>query len=124
MIVTDHAPHSAEEKAKPLAKAPSGITGLETSLALGIKSLVQPGHISLMKLIRLMSDNPARFYRMIPEGIAEGAVADIVIFGENELWTVKAEEFASKASNSPFIGWELPGKIHYTICGGRIVYNA
>lgn len=124
MIVTDHAPHSAEEKAKPLAQAPSGITGLETSLALGIKSLVQPGHISLMKLISLMSDAPMRFYRMIPEGIAEGAAADLVIFGENELWTVKAEEFASKASNSPFIGWELPGRVHYTICGGRIIYSA
>ncbi len=124
MIVTDHAPHSAEEKAKPLAQAPSGITGLETSLALGIKSLVQPGHISLMKLISLMSDAPMRFYRMIPEGISEGAAADLVIFGENELWTVKAEEFASKASNSPFIGWELPGRVHYTICGGRIIYSA
>ena len=123
MIVTDHAPHSAEEKAKPLGQAPSGITGLETSLALGIKSLVQPGHISLMKLISLMSDNPARFYRMIPEGIAEGAVADLVIFGENENWTVRAEDFASKATNSPFIGWELPGRIHYTICGGKIVYK-
>ena len=124
MIVTDHAPHSAEEKAKPIAQAPSGITGLETSLALGIKSLVQPGHISLMKLISLMSDAPMRFYRMIPEGISEGAAADLVIFGENELWTVKAEEFASKASNSPFIGWELPGRVHYTICGGRIIYSA
>ncbi len=124
MIVTDHAPHSAEEKARPLAQAPSGITGLETSLALGIKSLVQPGHISLMKLISLMSDAPMRFYRMIPEGIAEGAAADLVIFGENELWTVRAEEFASKAANSPFIGWELPGRVHYTICGGKVVYSA
>ena len=99
MIVTDHAPHSMEEKAKPLADAPSGITGLETSLSLGIKSLVQPGHISLMKLMELMSKNPAEFYRMEPASIAEGAVADLVIFGENELWTV--DKFASKASNSP-----------------------
>lgn len=109
MIVTDHAPHSMEEKAKPLADAPSGITGLETSLSLGIKSLVQPGHISLMKLMELMSKNPAEFYRMEPASITEGAVADLVIFGENELWTV--DKFASKASNSPFKGWELPGKV-------------
>ena len=121
MIVTDHAPHSAEEKAKPLDQAPSGITGLETSLALGIKSLVQPGHITLMKLMELMSKNPAEFYRMVPASVSEGAVADLVIFGENELW--KVEEFASKASNSPFLGWELPGKIHYTICDGKIVYK-
>ena len=121
MIVTDHAPHSAEEKAKPLDQAPSGITGLETSLALGIKSLVQPGHITLMKLMELMSKKPAEFYRMVPASVSEGAVADLVIFGENELW--KVEEFASKASNSPFLGWELPGKIHYTICDGKIVYK-
>lgn len=122
MIVTDHAPHSIEEKAKPLADAPSGITGLETSLSLGIKSLVQPGHISLMKLMELMSKNPAEFYRMEPASITEGAVADLVIFGENELWTV--DKFASKASNSPFKGWELPGKVHFTICDGNIVYEA
>lgn len=122
MIVTDHAPHSMEEKAKPLANAPSGITGLETSLSLGIKSLVQPGHISLMKLMELMSKNPAEFYRMEPASITEGAVADLVIFGENELWTV--DKFASKASNSPFKGWELPGKVHFTICDGNIVYEA
>ena len=122
MIVTDHAPHSMEEKAKPLADAPSGITGLETSLSLGIKSLVQPGYISLMKLMELMSKNPAEFYRMEPASITEGAVADLVIFGENELWTV--DKFASKASNSPFKGWELPGKVHFTICDGNIVYEA
>lgn len=122
MIVTDHAPHSMEEKAKPLADAPSGITGLETSLSLGIKSLVQPGHISLMKLMELMSKNPAEFYRMEPASITEGAVADLVIFGENELWTV--DKFASKAPNSPFKGWELPGKVHFTICDGNIVYEA
>lgn len=124
MIVTDHAPHSEEEKAKPLESAPSGITGLETSLALGIKSLVEPGHISLMKLMELMSKNPAEFYRMVPGSVTNGAPADLVIFGEKETWTVRKEDFASKASNSPFIGWELPGKVHYTICSGKIVYQA
>ena len=122
MIVTDHAPHSAEEKARPLDKAPSGITGLETSLALGIKSLVQPGYISLLKLMEVMSKNPMEFYRKEPVSIREGAEADLVIFGENELWTVK--DFASKACNSPFVGWELPGKIHYTICSGKIIYSS
>lgn len=123
MIVTDHAPHSEEEKAKPLESAPSGITGLETSLALGIKSLVEPGHISLMKLMELMSKNPAEFYRMVPGSVTKGAPADLVIFGEKETWTVRKEDFASKASNSPFNGWELPGKVHYTICSGKIVYQ-
>ena len=121
MIVTDHAPHSAEEKAKPMAQAPSGITGLETSLALGIYSLVQPGHLTLMELMTLMSKNPAEFYHLTPGSIQPGAAADLVIFGEKELWTVG--NYASKAVNSPFTGWELPGKVHYTICGGKIVYQ-
>lgn len=122
MIVTDHAPHSAEEKARPLESAPSGITGLETSLGLGIRSLVEPGYLTLMELMACMSRNPAEFYRMIPGSVAEDAPADLVIFGEKELW--KVESFASKASNSPFVGWELPGKVHYTICAGKIVYRA
>ena len=122
MIVTDHAPHSAEEKARPLAEAPSGITGLETSLGLGILSLVEPGYLTLLDLMRLMSKAPAEFYRMVPGSIAEGAPADLVIFGEHEKW--KVEHFASKASNSPFMGWELPGKVHYTICNGEIAYQS
>ena len=121
MIVTDHAPHSKEEKARPLAEAPSGIIGLETSLALGIMSLVQPGHITLMKLLELMSTNPAKLYRMEPGSIQEGSPADIVIFGEDEEWV--AGDYASKAENSPFTGWTLPGKVRYTICNGKIVYK-
>ena len=122
MIVTDHAPHSREEKARPMSEAPSGIIGLETSLALGIRSLVDPGHISLMQLLTLMSTNPARFYRMIPGAVTQDAPADLVIFSEKELW--RADHFVSKADNSPFKGWELPGRIHYTICAGRIIYRA
>ena len=122
MIVTDHAPHSDEEKARPMESAPSGITGIETSLALGIKMLVKTGEISLMKLIELMSTNPAKFYRMIPGSIEEGNVADLIIFGEDENWV--ADHFESKASNTPFKGWTLPGRIHYTICDGKIIYRA
>ena len=121
MIVTDHAPHSDEEKARPLAEAPSGITGLETSLGLGILSLVKPGHITLLKLMELMSKNPAELYRMIPGSLQEGEAADIVIFGEDDEWIVG--DFASKAKNTPFTGWKLPGKVHYTICNGEIVYS-
>lgn len=122
MIVTDHAPHSAEEKARPLSEAPSGITGLETSLGLGLLSLVEPGYLTLQKLMELMSRNPAEFYRMIPGSIAEDAPADLIIFSETERWRV--EQFVSKASNSPFSGWELPGRVYYTICAGKIVYKA
>ncbi len=121
MIVTDHAPHSSDEKKKTLEKAPSGIIGLETSLALGIRELVQPGRISLMKLIELMSTNPARLYNLTPGSVTAGAAADLVIFGENEKFRV--ENFKSKASNSPFLGWTLPGKIHMTICNGKVIYK-
>lgn len=121
MIVTDHAPHSAEEKARSMREAPSGITGLETSLGLGLLSLVEPGHLTLLQLMALMSRNPAEFYGMIPGSIAEDAPADLVIFSGTERW--KVEHFASKASNSPFLGWELPGKVYYTICAGKIVYE-
>ncbi|MDO4476099.1 MAG: dihydroorotase [Lachnospiraceae bacterium] len=122
LIVTDHAPHSREEKERPMAQAMSGITGLETSLALGIRSLVQPGHLSLMKLLECMSVNPARLYHLPVPRIAEGVKADLVLFGENEEWT--ASEFASRSDNTPFKGWVLPGRVHRTICDGRIVYSS
>ena len=121
LIATDHAPHSMEEKAKPLTEAPSGITGLETSLGLGITSLVKEGHLTLMELLEKMTCNPAMLYRL-PGGIIQvNAPADLVVFDPDEIWTVT--DFASKASNSPFKGAELFGKIHYTICGGKIVYR-
>ena len=121
LIATDHAPHSAEEKEKALPEAPSGIIGLETSLALGIKSLVLPGHLSLMQLLSKMSEMPARIYGLEPGQICEGSEADLVIFSETETW--KADRFVSRASNSPFLGWTLPGKIHAVICRGKIVYR-
>ena len=121
LIATDHAPHSAEEKAKPLTEAPSGITGLETSLGLGITSLVKPGHLSLMDLLAKMTCNPADLYQLPAGNIQVNAPADFVIFNPEEKWTVS--DFASKASNSPFKGTELYGKIHYTICNGEIIYR-
>lgn len=121
MIVTDHAPHSAEEKALPLTKAPSGIIGLETSLALGITELVKKERLTMVQLMEKMSWNPSRLYHLDCGRLEEGAPADLVIFDEKERWTVK--EFASKASNSPFIGTELEGKVKYTICGGKVVYQ-
>ena len=123
MIATDHAPHSAEEKARPLTEAPSGITGLETALALGITSLVNKGHLTMVQLMEKMSLNPARLYHLECGRLEEGRPADLVIFDPEKTWIVKAEEFASKAANSPFIGTELTGKVVYTICGGKVVYE-
>ncbi len=121
MIATDHAPHSREEKSKVLTEAPSGIIGLETALALGITELVEKGYLTLPELIEKMSLNPARLYGLDCGKMEEGAKADLVIFHPKESFTV--EKFYSKSANSPFIGWKLKGKIHYTICDGKIVYK-
>lgn len=123
LIATDHAPHSAEEKAaNPMWTAPSGITGLETSLGLGITSLVKPGHLTLMQLLEKMTCNPAKLYKLPGGNIEINAPADFVIFNPEEEWTV--DNFASKSTNTPFKGYKLLGKIHYTICNGKVVYKA
>lgn len=121
MIATDHAPHSAEEKAKSITEAPSGIIGLETSLALGITSLVKPGHLSLVELIKKMSLNPARIYGLDKGTLEIGRDADLVIFDTDKCWT--PEKYHSKAVNTPFTGMELNGEVCATICGGDIVFK-
>ena len=123
LIATDHAPHSAQEKAtEPMHKAPSGIIGLETSLGLGITSLVKPGHLTLMELLKKMTCNPASLYKLPGGSIEVNAPADFVIFNPDEEWVV--DGFVSKSANSPFLGVKLFGKIYYTICDGKIVYKA
>lgn len=122
MIATDHAPHSPEEKARPLTDAPSGIIGLETALAVCITKLVKPGYLTLCQLMEKMSLNPARLYKLDCGRLQEGAPGDLVIFDENRQWVV--EGFASKSSNSPFLGETLTGKVVYTICGGNVVFTS
>lgn len=120
-IATDHAPHSVEEKSKAFKDAPSGITGLETSLALGVTTLVKGGHLTMMQLMEKMSKNPATLYKLAPMGITKGAPADLVIFNPNEEFVVG--DYESKAVNSPFTGSKLYGVVNYTICNGKIVYQ-
>jgi dihydroorotase len=119
MIATDHAPHSREEKKKELRLAPSGITGLETSLALGIRELVKPGYMTLMELLRRMTQGPADIYGLDAGCIREGGMADLVIFSPDEEWDFVSS--VSKSSNTPFLGQRLPGRIYDTICKGKIV---
>ena len=123
IIATDHAPHSREEKAKDIKDAPSGMIGLETSLALGITNLVETGELELIDLLEKMTINPAMLYHLNAGRITEGGPADLVLFDPDKKWTVE-DHFYSKANNSPFIGMELTGKVQYTICGGKIVYQA
>ena len=120
IIATDHAPHSAAEKEKPFPDAPSGIIGLETALALGITSLVRPGHLTLMQLLEKMTINPARLYRLPYGIIKQDSPADLIIFNPEEPWI--PDSYHSMSSNSPFTGSKLYGKVKYTLCSGRIVY--
>ena len=119
IIATDHAPHSKEEKDRSITAAPSGIIGLETSLALGITSLVRPGHLTMLQLLEKMTVNPAKLYGLPSGRIEEGAPADLILFDPEEKWT--PTEYVSMSSNSPFTGWELYGKVKMTICGGKII---
>ncbi|MCM1185117.1 MAG: dihydroorotase [Lachnoclostridium sp.] len=121
IIATDHAPHTAEEKNKPITEAPSGIIGLETALSLGITVLVEGGHLTMKELLLKMSTNPAEMYHLNAGYLTEGGPADIVLIDPKEKFTVG--DFASKASNSPFMGWELTGRVKMTICNGEIVYG-
>ena len=122
MIATDHAPHSVEEKAKPITESPSGIIGLETSLSLGIRELVETGYLTMKQLVERMSLAPAKLYHIDAGYLAENGPADLVIFDEKAQWI--AGDYASKASNTPFTGEKMPGVIAYTICDGKIVYQA
>ena len=122
-IATDHAPHSAQEKAKPLAEAPSGMVGLETSLAATLTALYHTGEMDLSDILKKMTFNPACILG-IPKGrLSLGGEADFTVFDPNEAWTVDPEQFASKGRNTPFAGRELKGKVKYTIVGGKIVYE-
>lgn len=122
-IVTDHAPHCAWEKAQDLQQAPSGMVGLETSLGLSLTYLYRAGHMSLLDVINRMSTAPAALLRLPKGTLQVGQHADMVIFDLDERWTVDREAFASKGRNTPFHGFQLQGKVKYTISMGQIIYQ-
>ena len=122
-IVTDHAPHTAEENARGLEKAPSGMVGLETSLGITLTQLYHTGEMTLPEIIAKMTVNPARILNLDCGRLSAGSAADLTIFDPNEEWVVDAEKFASKGRNTPFNGRTLKGKVKYTIVGGKIIYQ-
>ena len=122
-IATDHAPHAAELKSRPMAEAPFGVTGLETALALGLKQLVHSGRIAMGQLIALMSSKPARIINKPLGCIRVGGAADLTLFDPDLEWTYRAAEGYSKSSNSPFDGWKFRGAVTATIVQGRVVYR-
>lgn len=121
LIATDHAPHTAQEKAQDITKAPSGIIGLETALPLAITELVNGGCLTMKSVLKRMSTNPAAMYRLDAGYLAEGGPADIILV--DTAATQVFAEYLSRSSNSPFTGRELHGVVKATICGGKVVYQ-
>lgn len=121
-IITDHAPHTAEEKADFL-HAPNGVVGLETSFAACYTYLVKTGVISLRRLVELMSENPATLLGIPGGSLEEGGPADIAIADPNRKWTVDPQKLHSKSKNTVFKGMTLQGKVTTTLCRGEIVYQ-
>ena len=122
-IITDHAPHTKEEKEVGLEKAPNGIIGFETALAATVTNLVDKGYISYLDMVRLTSYNPAKILNLDKGSLQEGKIADITIFNPNEEYIYQKEDIVSKSKNTPFIGKKLKGKVKYTIVNGNIVYE-
>lgn len=123
-IATDHAPHTIQEKNTTMEKAPFGIVGLETVAALTYSQLVQKGVLTPMQMAERMSYCPARIMKMDKGDIQVGKQADIVIFDPDAVYRIDKETFASKGRNTPFDGKEVTGKVLFTICDGKIVYEA
>lgn len=124
VIATDHAPHSADEKAKGLAKSAMGVVGLETAFAVLYTKLVKTGILPLEKLINMMSVRPREIFGFDGGKIEEGQVADLALLDLDTKWTVNPDNFETLGRATPFEGWELQGKNILTICEGEIVYEA
>lgn len=122
VIATDHAPHSAEEKAKSIRNAPFGIVGLETAAALTYTHLVKPGVLTMMQMAEKMSYNPAKILGLNKGVIEAGAPADLVIFDAGAKWVIDPEAFASKGKNTPFAGKTVSGKVRVTISDGEVAF--
>lgn len=123
VISTDHAPHSENEKEAEFDKAPFGITGLETSLALSLR-LVEEKVLTLSDLVRKMSQGPAEIIQIDRGHLTEGAVADVTVFDPALEWTVDKDKFESKSKNSPFLGWKMKGRATEVISEGRLVMES
>ena len=123
VISTDHAPHSAEEKARDLEHAPFGIVGLETSVALTLTNLVKKGYITPLQMAAKMSYNPAKVLGIDKGTLNEGAIADITIINPDKEYTIDVNTFVSKGKNTPFHGYKVFGEVECTILGGKAVYE-
>ncbi len=109
-FVTDHAPHTVDDKRQPFEQAPFGIVGLETALALTITFLVTPGHLTLARALELWTEAPRRVFQLPPVSLEPGSPADLTLIDPDVEWTIEAARFRSKGRNTPFEGWKVRGK--------------
>ena len=121
-IVTDHAPHTKEAKAD-FEKAPNGVVGLETSLAVTLTQLYENKKATLTDIVRLMSENPRKVLKLEALTLKEGSIADLTVVDLDKIWTVEPQKLLSKSKNSVFKGEKLKGKVKYTISKGRIIFS-
>ena len=121
-LATDHAPHLAEEKELEFANAAFGILGLECALPLYAKALVEPGHVTWIRLIELMTIAGAKIAKLNKGTLAIGADADVTIIDPNLKWKIDKNAFKGKSRNCPFDGWEVIGKAVHTIVGGEVKF--
>lgn len=122
-IITDHAPHTEEEKSGELAKTPNGIIGFETALPATITELVDKGYIDYLDMVRLMSFGPAKVLGIDKGEIKIGADADLTVFDSKKEYIYTKDMIVSKSKNTPFIGKKLKGEVKYTIVGGEIKFE-
>ncbi len=118
-IATDHAPHAEYEKQWGMDRAPFGIVGLETALALTLR-LVEQGVLSLERAVQCLTSKPAGLLGLPGGTLRPGASADIVLVDRTCEWVVDPEQFLSKGRNTPFAGWRVRGRVLMTVVGGRI----
>jgi dihydroorotase len=118
-IASDHAPHHINLKMLEFDRAPFGITGLETAVALAMTKLRVP----IGRLIELFSINPQKIMKVVPWGLFEDSIADLTILDVNRKWIFDVEQSRSRSRNSPFHTWPMTGKAVATIVGGKVVYE-
>jgi dihydroorotase len=120
-IATDHAPHAGDEKMQEFERCPFGIMGLETAIGLALEQLYHPGHLDLLKFVRLFTRNPARIVSIDKGTLQAGASADVTIFQTDHQWTYDASKSPSKSRNTPFDGKKFKGGPVATIVNGKFV---
>jgi dihydroorotase len=123
-IATDHAPHHENEKNLEFDRAPNGVVGLETAVALACDRLLNRGVVTLARLVEVFSTNPARIFKLPGGTLAPGSVADVTVFDPQRKVTINASEFQSKSRNTPFDGWELKGGPIATVVGGNVKWKS